>query len=122
MANAISWFEIPARNFERARIFYETVLDIKMLIPFEGMKYAMFPADMQKGEIGGGLVEEQGYDPSQSGALIYLNGGEDLTLPLSKVETAGGKIVVPKKSIGQNGFMAMFTDTEGNKIAFHSMK
>ena len=122
MANAISWFEIPARNFERARIFYETVLDIKMLIPFEGMKYAMFPADMQKGEIGGGLVEEQGYDPSQSGALIYLNGGEDLTLPLTKVETAGGKIVVPKKSIGQNGFMAMFTDTEGNKIAFHSMK
>ena len=122
MANAINWFEIPAGIFERAKLFYETVLDIKMLIPFEGMKYAMFPADMQNGEIGGGLVEEQGYEPSPSGALIYLNGGEDLALPLSKVEIAGGKTVVPKKSIGQNGFMAMFTDTEGNKIAFHSMK
>ena len=72
--------------------------------------------------LGGGLVEQQGYKPSQSGALIYLNGGEDLALPLSKVETAGGKIVVPKKSIGQNGFMAMFTDTEGDKIVFRSMK
>ena len=93
-----------------------------MLIPFEGTKYAMFPANMQNGEIGGGLIEEQGYEPSQSGALIYLNGGEDLALPLSKVESAGGKIVVAKKTILQNGFMAMFTDTEGNKIAFHSMK
>jgi uncharacterized protein len=122
MANAINWFEIPAKNFERAKMFYETVLDIKMQIPFEGMKYAMFPADMQNGEIGGGLVEEQGYEPSQTGSLIYLNGGDDLSVPLSRVVGAGGTIFIAKKSIGQNGFMAMFTDTEGNRIAFHSMK
>ncbi len=122
MANAINWFEIPAKNFDRAKKFYETVLDIKMMIPFEGMKYAMFPADMQNGEIGGGLVEEQGYEPSQNGAVVYLNGGEDLSVPLSKVEAAGGIIILPKKSIGANGFMAMFTDTEGNRMAFHSMK
>ena len=122
MANAINWFEIPAKNLERSIKFYETVLDIKMLVPFEGMKYAMFPADMQNGEIGGGLIEEQGYEPSQTGALIYLNGGEDLSVPLSRVETAGGTIIIPKKSIGPNGFMAMFIDTEGNRIAFHSMK
>ena len=30
------------------------------------------------------------------GALIYLNGGEDLSVPLSKVEGAGGKILLPK--------------------------
>lgn len=122
MANAINWFEIPAKNFERAKTFYETVLNIKMLIPFEGMKYAMFPADMQNGETGGGLVEEQGYEPSQAGTLIYLNGGEDLSVPLSRVEAAGGTIMIPKKSIGTNGFMAIFTDTEGNRIAFHSMQ
>jgi uncharacterized protein len=122
MANAINWFEIPAKDFDRAKKFYETVLDITMILPFEGMKYAMFPADMQKGEIGGGLVEEQGYEPSPNGALVYLNGGEDLAVPLSRVETAGGTIVFPKKSIGGNGFMAMFIDTEGNKVAFHSMK
>jgi predicted enzyme related to lactoylglutathione lyase len=122
MANAINWFEIPAKNFDRAKKFYETVLNINMMIPFEGMKYAMFPADMQKGEIGGGLVEEQGYEPSPIGALVYLNGGEDLAVPLSKVEAAGGKIIMPKKSIDANGFMAIFTDTEGNRMAFHSMK
>jgi len=122
MANAINWFEIPAKNFERAKKFYETILDIKMETPFEGTKYAMFPANMQNGEIGGGLVEEQGYEPSQTGSLIYLNGGEDLSVPLSRVEAAGGKILIHKKSIGPNGFVAIFNDAEGNRIAFHSMK
>jgi predicted enzyme related to lactoylglutathione lyase len=122
MAHAINWFEIPSKNFERAKSFYETVLDIKMMMPFPEMKYAMFPADMQNGEIGGGLIEEKGWEPAQGGALIYLNGGDDLSVPLSKVEGAGGKIIIPKTSIGANGFMARFTDTEGNIVAFHSMK
>src|SRR6476620_10181762 len=110
MAHAINWFEIPAKDLERAKAFYETVLNINMIIPFPGMKYAMFPADMQNGEIGGGLVEENGREPAQTGVLIYLNGGADLSVPLSKVESAGGKIVIPKTSIGANGFMAQFID------------
>jgi predicted enzyme related to lactoylglutathione lyase len=122
MAHAINWFEIPAKNLARAKAFYEAVLGIQMATPFPDMKYAMFPADMQNGEIGGGLLEEEGYEPSQQGALIYLNGGDDLDIPLSKVEAAGGKIIMPKTSIGPNGFMGRFIDTEGNRIAFHSMK
>ncbi|NCI50322.1 VOC family protein [Sediminibacterium roseum] len=122
MAHAINWFEIPASDFERAKKFYEAVLDIQMVLPFPGMKYAMFPADMQNGEIGGGLVEEQGYVPSGNGSLVYLNGGDDLSVPLARVEAAGGKIFMSKKSLGPNGFMAMFYDTEGNRVAFHSMK
>lgn len=122
MANAINWFEIPAQNFERAKSFYEAVLGMEMMMPFPGMKYAMFPADMQNGEVGGGLMEEQGCEPSQKGCLIYLNGGEDLFVPLARVEAAGGKIIVSKTSLGENGFIAQFTDTEGNRIAFHSMK
>jgi predicted enzyme related to lactoylglutathione lyase len=122
MASAINWFEIPARDFERAKLFYETVLNIKMIMPFPEMKYAMFPADMQNGEIGGGLIEDKGWEPVNGGVLVYLNGGDDLSVPLSKVEDAGGKILIPKTSIGPNGFMARFSDTEGNIIAFHSMK
>lgn len=122
MKHAISWFEIPASDFERAKSFYEAVLDTKLIMPFPEMKYAMFPADMQQGEITGGLVEEKGYVPSQDGALIYLNGGDDLDVPLSRVETAGGKVLRTKTSLGANGFMAQFLDTEGNKLAFHSMK
>ena len=122
MAHAINWFEIPAKNLERAKAFYEAVLGIEMSLPFPDMKYALFPADMQNGEIGGGLVQDEGYEPSQQGALIYLNGGDDLDIPLSKVEAAGGKVIMPKTSIGPNGFMGHFIDTEGNRVAFHSMK
>jgi predicted enzyme related to lactoylglutathione lyase len=122
MASAINWFEIPAKNFERAKAFYEAILGVTMVTPFENMKYAIFPSDMMKGESGGGLVQEEGYEPSATGSLIYLNGGEDLAVPLARVEAAGGKIVMPKTSIGSNGFMAHFLDTEGNKVAFHSMK
>lgn len=122
MKNAINWFEIPANDFSRAKKFYEAVLEVTLILPFEGMKYAMFPSDMEQGGIGGGLVEEEGYTPSDKGSLVYLNGGEDLAVPLSRVEAAGGKILLPKTSIGNNGFMAHFTDTEGNRVALHSMK
>ncbi len=123
MKNAINWFEIPVKNFNRAKTFYETILHSKMQ-PMEamGMKSAFFPADLEKGSIGGCIMEGQGYEPTNKGSLVYLNGGEDLSVPLSKVEAAGGKILLPKTAIGPNGFMAHFSDTEGNKVGFHSMK
>lgn len=123
MKNAINWFEIPVKDFNRAQKFYETVLGAKtQVMEAMGMKMAFFPADLQGGGTGGGIIEGKGYEPSDKGSLVYLNGGDDLSVPLSRVEKAGGKIVLPKTSIGQNGFMAHFTDTEGNKVAFHSMK
>ncbi len=122
MKNAINWFEIPVKNFERAKAFYSSLLGAEVSeMPHPEFKYAMLPADMQNG-VGGGLVQGPGYEPSDKGPLIYLNGGDDLSIPLSKVEKAGGKIILPKTSIGQNGFMAHIMDTEGNKIALHSMK
>lgn len=122
MKNAINWFEIPVKNFDKAKTFYETILGNKMQ-PMEmpGMKSAFFPADLQNG-IGGCIIEANGYEPSNKGSLIYLNAGDDLSVALSKVEQAGGKILMPKTSIGANGFMAHFEDTEGNKVALHSMK
>jgi uncharacterized protein len=71
---------------------------------------------------GGGIAQGEGFEPSAKGTIVYLNGGEDLSTPLSKVEDAGGKILMPKTSIGGNGFMAHFLDTEGNRVALHSMK
>lgn len=120
MKNAINWFEIPAKNFERAKKFYETILNVEMqLMPNPKGKYGLFPADMNGG-IGGGLAEGEGFEPSQTGSIVYLNGGDDLSIPLAKVEKAGGKILVPKTSIGGNGFIAQFIDTEGNRVALHS--
>jgi predicted enzyme related to lactoylglutathione lyase len=122
MKNAINWFEIPVKDFNRAKTFYETLLGEEIQeMPDHSFKYGMLPCDMENG-VGGGIVEAEGYEPSMTGPLIYLNGGDDLSVPLSKVEAAGGKILLPKTAIGPNGFMAHFIDTEGNKIALHSMK
>jgi predicted enzyme related to lactoylglutathione lyase len=123
MANAINWFEIPAKNFARAKSFYESVLGVRIEeMPHPAYKYGMIPADMEKGQVGGGLVQGEGFEPSGKGTIVYLNGGDDLAAPLARVEKAGGKIVMPKTSIGANGFMAQFIDTEGNRVALHSMK
>jgi len=123
MLHAINWFEIPVADFARAKTFYETLLNIQIHeMPHPTMKYGVLPADMQNGGIGGGIVQAEGYEPSDKGTLVYLNGGDDLSIPLARVEEAGGKILMPKTSIGQNGFMAQFLDTEGNKVALHSIK
>lgn len=123
MKNAISWFEIPVRDFDKARSFYENVFEAEMH-PMEamGMKSAFFPADLENGGIGGCIMQGDGYEPSTSGSVVYLNGGDDLSAPLARVEDAGGKVLLPKTPIGENGFMAYFADTEGNKIGLHSWK
>jgi uncharacterized protein len=122
MINAINWFEIPVTDFERAKQFYETLFAAAIMeMPFPGGRYGMLPSDMQTG-VGGGIVQGEGFTPSATGTIVYLNGGEDLATPLAKIEAAGGKVIMPKTSIGPNGFMAHFMDTEGNRVALHSMK
>ena len=121
MKNAINWFEIPATDFERAKKFYNTMLGIKIAeMPMPGGKYGMFPYDNDNNGVGGGLVQMQGATPSANGVTIYLNGGDDLSIPLGRVEAAGGKILMPKTDIGENGYMAQLLDTEGNRVALHS--
>lgn len=122
MANAINWFEIPATNHDRAVKFYGQVLNID-LQPMEmnGIKMAFLTNE--PGVVGGSVCSGEGYTPSAEGAVIYLNGGEDLSDPLSRIEEAGGKVVMPKTKISDEiGYMAFFMDTEGNKVAFHSPK
>jgi predicted enzyme related to lactoylglutathione lyase len=123
MKNSINWFEIPVKNFERAKTFYGIIFNAEIIeMPHPNYKYGMLPFDMENHGIGGAIVQGEGFEPSQTGSLIYLNGGEDLSIPLAKIEKAGGKILIPKTSLGPNGFMAHFIDTEGNKIALHSTK
>jgi len=119
--NAINWFEIPATDISRAKSFYEKIFEIKMeMMEMPGMKYAMFPFDPMKGKISGGLAQSQMHTPGKTGSIIYLNANPDLENVLNRIEKAGGKITMPKTSIGQNGFMAFFTDSEGNLMALHS--
>ena len=123
MANTINWFEIPVQNFERAKKFYGAILGRNIEEQQFGDDRMGFLSGMQEKGIGGAIVHGRGYEPSDKGALIYLNGGDDLNVMLSKVEPAGGKVVLPKTLINEDiGFFATFIDSEGNKIALHSSK
>ena len=119
--NALNWFEIPAKDISRAKKFYEAIFEISMEeMEMPGMKYAMFPFSPGNGKASGGLAQSAMHTPGTTGAIIYLNANPDLQKVLDRIENAGGKITMPKTSIGPNGFMAFFTDTEGNLMALHS--
>ncbi len=120
MASALNWFEIPASDMDRAVKFYSAIFgaDMTAAEAMPGFTMAMFPAE---GGVGGAILQGDGYVPSQEGTVVYLNGGEDLSVVLGKVEGAGGQVVVPKTDMGENGFIAIFVDTEGNKVGLHSM-
>jgi uncharacterized protein len=125
MNNAISWFEIPTTDIDRAAKFYETIFTIKLNpLDLPDIKMRMFPLDDMMTQVGGALVKSDGFHkPSATdGPLVYLNGNPDLQNVLDKVEAAGGKIMVPKTQISpEYGYMAVFIDTEGNRIALHSV-
>ncbi len=120
MDNFVAWFDIPVEDLKRAMTFYSKVFAVE-INEMKGApkKYAMFP--FAPGVVSGGLVEDKDM-VTDKGPLLYLNGGDDLSVPLKRVADAGGKVLQEKTSIGQNGFMAIFRDTEGNRIALHSMK
>ena len=119
--NYVSWFEIPAVNFEQAVSFYNHIYTIEMeRIVTNDYTMAFFPTD---DGIGGAVVAGPSSVPSDAGPLIYLNGGDDLNTVLNKVVEAGGRIVMEKTLISDEvGYFAIFIDTEGNKLALHSEK
>lgn len=121
MENMVVWFELPVKNLERAMAFYTAVLGVEMQeMTGMGKKIAFFP--FKPGVASGNLVEDKDNSPSLVGPLVYLAAGDDLSVPLARVEKAGGKVTLPKTSLGPHGFMAHISDTEGNRVALHSMK
>lgn len=115
----VSWFEIPAIDFDQAVHFYSHIFGIEMPQNItEVNAMAFFPATSG---IGGAVIAGPGSIPSDTGPLIYLNGGKDLNNVLHKVEEAGGRIVMTKTMIGEDaGYFAIFIDSQGNKLALHS--
>jgi len=121
MQNFINWFEIPASDIKRAVKFYQEILQIEITeTEMMGMKMGFLPNDGKI--VSGAIVQGEDYSPRTDGTLVYLNGGHDLDLPLKRIEPAGGKVLVPKTQISPEiGFFAMFIDSEGNKVALHSI-
>jgi uncharacterized protein len=118
----VAWFEIPVSNMERAMAFYEAIFECKLdrhqMGPFD---MAWFPWDENGGGAGGSLVAFEGaYKPSHEGTLVYFS-SEDVAVELGRVAKAGGKVIQPKTQISPEiGYMGLFEDTEGNRVALHS--
>jgi predicted enzyme related to lactoylglutathione lyase len=120
MANAISWVEFPVNDFQRAVKFYSTILEGEIEeMEFPEGKMGFLPGATPDG-VGAAVIKWDGYTPSTNGTCAYLNGGEDLSKVLNRVEKAGGEVVMPKTDTGKNGFVAQFIDTEGNRVGLYS--
>jgi predicted enzyme related to lactoylglutathione lyase len=122
MSNPVVWFEIAATDLERAKKFYSDVFQKEMQyvdMPDSPM-YMMGSSAEGIAGASGALVKSADNIPSTSGTIVYFY-CDDVAVEASRVEAAGGTLIVPKTSLGEFGYMAMFIDTEGNKVGMHSM-
>jgi predicted enzyme related to lactoylglutathione lyase len=120
--NPVLWFEIPVKDLGRAKKFYEKVFDKELTLEEMGpYKMAFFPMENGAPGSAGSLIQGETYEPSYGGTVVYFS-VDDIEETLRRINANKGKTVLPKKSIGQYGFIAHFEDTEGNRLALHSMK
>lgn len=120
--NPVCWFDIFVSDLNRAKKFYETVFSIKLAdFPSEWGKQSGFPFEDQGKNITGALVEKEGYVANENNTIVYFSSQDCLTEE-AIVENAGGKVIRPKMSIGEFGFVSMLMDTEGNTIGLHSRR
>ena len=118
-ANAITWFELPTLDLERAARFYETVLDTKLARGFYGEDMAVFPT--AAGGVSGALVCREDHRPGTRGPRLYLDCNGILDEATDRVAAAGGTVLEPVTVIGGGyGRSSTIRDTEGNQIHLHS--
>jgi predicted enzyme related to lactoylglutathione lyase len=125
--NVLTWFEIPVTDLKRAKMFYETILDIEMTLRVDGEdEGAFFPYNPNviqatSGRVTGVLSKSKRNSPSGNGTMVYINASPDIQLVIDKVERAGGKVIVPK-TVMPFGSIAVIIDSEGNRIGLHAEK
>ncbi len=121
MSNAVSWFEIYVSDMDRAAAFYTTVIGKELMelpSPDEGRMKA-FPMEEGGANSSGAIVKHPMGQPGPGGTMVYFD-CDDVANEAGRVEAAGGKVMMPKTSIGEYGFIAMFEDTEGNVVGLYS--
>ncbi len=133
----VGWFEIYVTDMNRAKLFYEAMLDVKLEelespsdaselseSTIEMMAFPMRVLDDCGGELPGAcgaLCKMDGVTPGGGGTLVYFS-CNDCAEDEERAAVAGGQVVKPKFSIGNYGFISMVLDTEGNVIGLHSMQ
>ena len=126
--NAVCWFEIYVDDIERAKKFYQHVLAVELTRvdspdtakDFPQPEMWAFPMGERPGATGA-ICKMEGVPAGGNSTLVYF-GCADCSVEAARVDGAGGKLVVPKMSIGEHGFIAIAQDTEGNNIGLHSLQ
>lgn len=122
--NVVGWFEVPVLDMDRAKKFYDTVFGIEIQVQdFGGTLMGWFPWAEGKTGASGSLIQNESYKPSHTDGVLVYFASQDVQNELDRIEDAGGKIVKPKTQISPEvGYMGVFLDTEGNRVALHSRK
>lgn len=123
--NAVGWFDIYVNDMARAETFYGAVLQQEFETISDPTDNSVimkgFVTDMESYGAGGALVKREGAEPVTGGTIVYF-GVEDCAVEESRVEDLGGKVINPKMSIGEYGFVSVCMDTEGNLFGLSSMQ
>ena len=123
--NAIGWFDIYVNDMQRAAAFYQVVFNQELEDLGDPTDSSVimksFPADMQCYGAGGALVKREGAGPVTGGTIVYFGVG-DCAVEEARVSAAGGRVINPKMSIGEFGFVSVCMDTEGNLFGLSSMQ
>ena len=123
--NPIGWVEIPVANLDRAEKFYSDYFGFSLDRQEErhGVTMSWFPMEMESYGSAATLIQGEHYTPSHEGPLVYFTAPEgSVVKALEKAEAQGISVLVPRVDIGEHGFFAVIEDSEGNRIAIHSMK
>lgn len=120
--NPVGWFEIYVQEMERARRFYEAVLQLKLeRLPGPEIEMWAFPMQQEAAGAAGALVKMDGFPSGGNSTLIYFV-CDDCAVEQARVSDNGGRVHQPKSSIGDYGNVSLVCDPDGNMFGLHSMK
>jgi hypothetical protein len=121
-SNPAIWFEIYVQDMNRARQFYESVLQRTLeKLNTPDLEYWAFPMEQNAVGAAGALVKMEGVCSGGNSTLVYF-ACADCAVEAKRVVESGGSLHREKMSIGEYGFIALAVDTEGNMFGLHSMK
>ena len=120
MKTGAVWYEIPVKQLERARKFYEAVFGFDFsFVELPGSMMYVFKTEHDAETIKGALVQSNDNEPSKTGTVVYF-GCEDVSVKTANISGAGGLLIFGKTPIANFGYIAHFRDTEGNLIGLYS--
>ena len=125
LINPVVWFEIYVDDMQRAKKFYEEILQIELNEMQDptggGVEMLAFPMGNERPNASGALVKMDGFKAGGNSTLVYFS-SLDCAVEEARVVAAGGEVFQTKTSLGQMGNMCLCKDSEGNMFGIHSMQ